>query len=503
MARISLDIDLNRVEGDLALQVDIEDQRIVDARCIGSMYRGFEQILIGRAPMDALVLTPRVCGICGTAHLYSAVLALEQLAEIQAPRHAQLVRNLCALAEIVQSDLRQSFLFFAPDLCQNRYQNSPYFAAISEAFTELKGTVSRSCLQVSRNLPSLVAIFAGQWPHSSWMVPGGITLPATARRILDSESLLNSTRHWFENELIGGPIAAWLALNSASDLDNWFAPASGRHLSAIGRLYHFCRDVGLDNIGQGTGHMISYGLPDLDEDMRGPFVPGFYNADTGQTEALNHLEINEHVRHSWFLDYGGGRHPWQGETIPHHQTGSDRYTWAKAPRYGEKVVQTGPLAELRISGEALIGDLLKQRGDSVWVRQFARLRRAAYGLQTMQQLLNALKTASNTPHIVPHDQHNWPDGASFGMAEAARGALGHWLRVKDGRIEKYQIVTPTAWNASPRDSTGLPGHWEHSLIGLEIKDLNNPIEIGHIVRSHDPCMVCTVHYLGQKMSIHV
>ena len=120
MARTTLNIDLNCVEGDLEFQVDLEGNRIVDARCVGTLFRGFEQLLIGRAPKDGLVITPRVCGICGTAHLYTAALALERLARLPVTPHATLVRNLCLMAENVQSDLRQSFLFFTPDLVHAR-----------------------------------------------------------------------------------------------------------------------------------------------------------------------------------------------------------------------------------------------------------------------------------------------------------------------------------------------------------------------------------------------
>jgi hydrogenase large subunit len=81
------------------------------------------------------------------------------------------------------------------------------------------------------------------------------------------------------------------------------------------------------------------------------------------------------------------------------------------------------------------------------------------------------------------------------MVEAARGALGHWVQFKGGKITRYQIVTPTAWNASPRDNQDRPGHWEQSLVGLEVRDDDNPIELGHVIRSHDACLVCTVHVL--------
>ncbi len=502
MSRVTVDIDLNRVEGDLEFQLDVEEGVVVDARCIGTLYRGFEQILIGRAPRDALVITPRVCGICGTAHMYAAVLALEQLARITPTEHAVHVRNLCLMAETLQSDLRQTFLFFAPDFCNSAYASHPLAAELAEAFAPLKGSVVRGCLRSSRDLVSIVAILGGQWPHSTYMLPGGVTQPANARRLLEIRDILAATREWFELAVIGGDLDEWMAISTPEELARWLSSTPARQRSALSLLDGIARDIGLHKIGSGTAHLLSYGVNHRADRLGSELPAGFFNADAGVIEALDHLQINEHVRHSWFVAYPDGRHPWQGETIPDHQPGTDRYTWAKAPRYGDKVVQTGPLAELRIAGEPLITALFDSEGDNTWLRQFARLRRAGWLLKSAVHTLNSLKTLLDQPHINEVKVDRWPDGESFGMIEAARGALGHWLRVKDGVIDKYQIVTPTAWNASPRDSAGRHGHWESSIIGLPVPDPDNPVQIGHIVRSHDPCLVCTVHFIGSGSKTH-
>lgn len=502
MTRVTVDIDLNRVEGDLEFQLDLEDGVVVDARCIGTLYRGFEQIMIGRAPRDSLVITPRVCGICGTAHLYAATLALEQIAGITPPAHAVHVRNLCLMAETLQSDLRQTFLFFTPDFCNPLYANHPLAAELADAFAPLKGSVVRGCLKSTRELIGIVAIFGGQWPHSTYMQPGGITQPANSRRLLDTRDILAKVREWFEQTVIGGNLDEWLALDTGQALFRWMAVSPAREHSALGLFNRFARDIGLHKLGAGTGHLMSFGVNHHPDGAGSELPAGFFNADTQQVEALNHLQINEHVRHSWFFDYPGGRHPWEGETIPDHQPGTDRYTWAKAPRYGDKVVQTGPLAELRIAGEALICDLLASEGDNTWLRQFARLRRAGWLLNAAVNTINQLKTKLSEPNFIDPHIDVWPDGESYGMVEAARGSLGHWLRIKYGVIDKYQIVTPTAWNASPRDSAGRHGHWEQSIIGLRVPDPENPVEIGHIVRSHDPCLVCTVHFIGSHKKTH-
>jgi Ni,Fe-hydrogenase I large subunit len=148
MTRKIVQIDLNRVEGDVDFQLELEDGKVADARCIGSLYRGFEQILLGRKPMDSLVITPRICGICGTAQLNAAVLALEHLGRIPVPPAAIRIRirNLCLMAETVQSDLRQSFLFFTADFCHPKYQSLPLYEKARAAFLPFQGRIYRDVL---------------------------------------------------------------------------------------------------------------------------------------------------------------------------------------------------------------------------------------------------------------------------------------------------------------------------------------------------------------------
>ncbi len=502
MSKRIIQIDLNRVEGDLDFQLELDGNKVVDARCIGSMYRGFEQIMIGRKPKDSLVITPRICGICGTAQLNAAVLALELVGGIPVPPAAIRIRNLCLMAETVQSDLRQSFLFFSADFCHPKYADRSFYQQARAAFQPFQGWVYRDALEHSRHTVEIIALFGGQWPHSSYMLPGGVTSPADSRHIIDSLSILHKLTRWFEKSVIGTDLDTWLALASADEFFTWLDTKESHANSAIGLLTRMSRSVGLHHIGFGTPHMLSYGAYDDPADAEAfssqrkrLFRAGFLNGDTGTIEPFEQAEITEHVRYSWFQPYQGGRHPFQGQTIPDYQPHSDRYTWCKAPRYQDKVVQTGPLADALIDGEALIRSLYQAEGGNAWLRQFARLRRTARLLQTMRETLHQLAAHPNEPHMIAPPTQDIPDGEGFGLITAARGALGHWLQVTDGAISRYQVVTPTAWNASPKDSEGRHGHWESSLLGLTVDDPDDPVEIGHIIRSHDPCLVCTVHVL--------
>jgi Ni,Fe-hydrogenase I large subunit len=121
----------------------------------------------------------------------------------------------------------------------------------------------------------------------------------------------------------------------------------------------------------------------------------------------------------------------------------------------------------------------------------------------MRQTLHQLSAHLGEPTYAPAEAKR--DGDGYGLISAARGSLGHWVKIRNGTIENSQVITPTTWNGSPRDASGRRGHWEESFIGLELKDLNNPVELYHVVRSHEACLVCTVHGFGpdQARTFHL
>jgi len=225
------------------------------------------------------------------------------------------------------------------------------------------------------------------------------------------------------------------------------------------------------------------------------FVPsGFFTLDG--TMPFNQELIIEDVSHSWFTGQKEGIHPSKGMTTP-YATGSEgeRYSWAKAPRYDGLPAETGPLAEMLIASNRLFVDLVDNDGPSVFVRGLARLVRPAMLLPIADLWLK--EVALNKGGFYKN-YRKIEDGEGFGLIQAPRGALGHWIKIRDSKIKRYQIITPTTWNASPRDSNGMVGPCEQALIGTEIKQPGNPVEVEHIIRSFDPCLVCTVHAIDMK-----
>ncbi|HVP10279.1 MAG TPA: nickel-dependent hydrogenase large subunit [Phycisphaerae bacterium] len=501
----TLSIPLNRVEGDLEIRAELQDGRVSDAWSEGKMYRGFENILVGRGVLDGLVITPRICGICSTAHLTAASKALDAISGIQPPSDAIRVRNLTLATELLQSDMRQSFLTFAVDFTSPAHQARPLYQEAQRRYAPLKGETAVEVIRQTKRIIEIIAILGGQWPHSSYMVPGGVATVPSLTDLLQCRHLLAAYRAWYEQRILGCPVEQWLEVRSRTDLDAWLEQTAAHRDGDLGFFIRFARAAGLDQIGRGHGNFISFGQFDLPPDtkVRGRdggtahlTPPGF--AQGTRIEPIDLAHVAEHVAHSWYVSYPGGRHPSKGETQPYATGGeSQKYSWGKAPRYKNLPAETGAMAEMVMSRNPLFLDLLDQGLPNVFIRQLARLVRPAELLPAMEQWLSEI-TPDGTFYIpAPSDL----EGEGFGTTEAARGALGHWVRIANAKIQHYQIITPTAWNGSPRDSDGVRGPWEEALIGTPVRDPTNPVELGHVIRSFDPCLVCTVHAIQGRRSL--
>ncbi len=501
MTATTITLHMNRVEGDLEVHAEVSDGVVVDAWCKGTMYRGFERILVGRGALDGLVITPRICGICSTSHLMAAARALDAIHGVQPPPDAHRIRNVALMTEHVQSDVRHSALMFAADLVNVAHQSDPHYEEAVRRFEPFRGSSVVETIRETKKVLEIVAIVGGQWPHSSFMVPGGVVSVPSTPDLLQCRLLLTSFKAWYEKRILGCNVERFAEVGSEADLDAWLEESVLHREGDLGFMLRMMRSLGLDAVGRGHGNFLSVGSLEMPEgtSLRAARGSDFFEpsgfARGLLVEPFDQASIAEHVAHSWFVDYGDGRHPFDGETQP-YATGAEgtRYSWAKAPRYEANVVETGPLAEAIIGGNALIRDMVGRRGPSALVRQLARIIRPARLIPAMLTWLEEAQ-GDGTYYSKPKAVES---GRGFGLCHAARGALGHWVEISEGSISHYQVVTPTAWNASPRDTLHRRGAIEQAIVGTPVRDLENPIDVFHVVRSYDPCLVCTVHALHKR-----
>ena len=257
--RRTVRMDLNRVEGDMEVRLELDGHTVTDAWCVGTMYRGFEQILVGCDPSDALVIAPRICGICSTSQLYAAASALETAYGAQIAPNGTRIRNLCLMAESVMSDARHTFLMFAPDFCNEAYGDHPLYARAMELFEPpFKGRLAAETVEATKRILAIVIAFGGQWPHSTYMMSGGVTCALDDSKLDECEAAIDAYADWYEREILACTCDEWLALETAGDFDAWMEVPAHRE-SAVGVFTRFGRSIGLHELGGGTPHLLSAG----------------------------------------------------------------------------------------------------------------------------------------------------------------------------------------------------------------------------------------------------
>ncbi|WP_088278967.1 nickel-dependent hydrogenase large subunit [Ideonella sp. A 288] len=476
----------NRVEGDLEVRLTVSDGHVAQAHVNAPMYRGFEQMLVGRAPLDLLVIVPRLCGICSVSQSVAAARALADLAGAGPPPNGALTINLMLACENLADHLTHFYLFFMPDFTRAEYAGRPWHAEAVRRFAPLAGVHARAAVAARQRWFTLLGTLGGKWPHTQSVQPGGSSRAIDASERIRLLAKLREFRAFLEDTLFGAPLEQVAALDTAAALAAWCDREPGR--GDLRLFLAISADLGLPSLGPGPGRCLSYGAY-RDADGAHAMAPGVWHAQGARLEAVDTDRITEDATHAWLDDGGGPRHPRQGVTEPQADKPGG-YTWNKAPRLGGQVVETGALARQLVDGQPLLAELVAAQGTSVHTRVLGRLIELARVLPWMEHWLGAIRPgeAFHTPVTLPADGHG------MGLAEAARGALGHWLTVRDGRIANHQIVAPTGWNFSPRDADGTPGALEAALAGLPLApDGSAPVAVQHIVRSFDPCMVCTVH----------
>lgn len=459
---------VTRLEGHLRVNITIDTvngvQQVVEAQATGALFRGFENVLIGRDPRDAQHITERICGVCPVAHGMASVRALDSAFGITIPPNARIMRNLVNGANYVDSHLMHFYLLSAPDFLSGPpmppwkpdWQVDRRF---SKAQNDALVGHYVQAIEMRRKAHEMGALFGGRLPHPPAYIPGGFTCTPRQQRIDDFRNYLA--------ELV--PFVRDVYIPDAETV----AAKYGDYFS----------------YGRGPGNLLSYGVFDLDATGSTKLLArGSVSNGSRTPQSLDVNSITEDVTYSWFNDIGNGKNPSVGETEALSPK-TDAYSWLKAPRYTEAPHEVGPLARMWVNGDY-------RNGISVMDRHVARALEAIKVAEAMQTWIDEIDPAGavyNAPTL--------PATASaYGLTEAPRGALGHWLDISGGTLSRYQVISPTTWNCSPRDSNGLPGPLEDALLGTPVQNADEPIEVMRVIHSFDPCLDCAAHVMrpGKK-----
>jgi len=555
MTRIVVD-PVTRIEGHLRIEAVVENGIITDAYSSGTMIRGLEKILLGRDPRDAWAITERVCGVCTSVHALASVRAVEDAIGVSVPPTAELIRNIMQATLYIHDHVVHFYHLHAldwVDIVAALKADPKKAAELAGSFSKWDKNTPAYFAGVQTKIKAFadsgLGIFAnGYWGHPAYKLPAEVNLIAVAhyldalewqKEIVKIHAVFGG-KNPHPNYLVGGV--------PCSINPDEVAAINSERLNLVAKLIsqaeEFVNEVYIPDLlavasfykdwskyGGGLSNYLAYGeYP----------TRGFNNVDSFKFARgailgrdLSHVypvnprdsqEIKEYISHSWY-DYKGdpntGLHPWSGETDIHYSgpkppfetlAGYDKYSFLKTPRWKENPMEVGPLARLLVSyasGRADVKEVVNSTLGKLGVpvdALFSTLGRTAsrgldaalamiYLKEFFKELIDRVKTReTSTFNPEKWEPKSWPSECEgVGLAEAPRGALAHWIKIKDGKIDNYQLVVPTTWNGSPRDHKGQRSAYEASLIGTPVAKLDQPVEILRTVHSFDPCLACSVH----------
>ncbi len=553
---------ITRIEGHLRIEVEVKDGKVVDAYSSGTMVRGFELILKGRDPRDAWAFTERACGVCTTVHALASVRTVEDALDIVVPPNAELVRNLMFCAQYMQDHVVHFYHLHAldwVDVVSALKANPKKTSEIAQSISSWPKSSTGYFTDLQKRVAAFVnsgqlGIFAnGYWGHSAYKLPPEVNLIGVAHYLeaLEWQKEMVKVHTIFggknphPNYLVGGAPCS-INIDDANALN-------AERLAYVGTLFEqgkafieqvyipdllavasFYKDWGA--IGGGLPNYLVYGdLPtngyaDVSKFKfpRGAILNRNLN-EVLEVDGKNTDQVQEFISHSWYEYSDGdtvGKHPWAGETKfnytgpkpPYEYLNVDqKYSWLKTPRWKGHAMEVGPLARLLVayaSGRKEVQEPIHavlKKLDVPVAALFSTLgRTAARGIETQliaawaqefyQQLLTNIKNGDTRMfNNEKWEPATWPkECKGVGLSEAPRGALAHWIVIKDQKIDNYQLVVPSTWNASPRDTKGQLSAYESALIGTPIKNPEQPLEILRTIHSFDPCLACAVHLYDEK-----
>jgi len=502
---------LTRIEGHLKIKVMVENGVVTDAYSSGEMFRGWEIILKDRSPDDAPVITQRICGVCPQVHGTASVLCLDDAFGVTPPANGRIVRNLMLGANFIQSHILHFYHLSALDYVDitailqykgldpglnkikdwvksdldagEKSAGAPFLPRYEGDYIEDLDTNIQAianyvkALEMRRKAQEMIAIFGGKMPHVQTLFAGGVGSPISLDKIIAFSSRLNELRTFIDNTYINDVLAV--------------AGAFPDYLK----------------IGKGVGNFMSYGGFATDNTGSKLIASGLLL--DGNIKDFSHEKITEHVKYSKYSS-GSDLYPLNGDTVPFAKK-SGAYSWIKAPRYDGKVVEVGPLARTLVEylkgsnpqTTELVDYTMGTLGISSDQLVSTLGRHAARALEAKMVADNMAQwVAELIPDDPVHNEYKIPrKSQGMGLTAGPRGELGHWISIDNYRIENYQAVVPTTWNGGPRDDNGNLGPFEQALMGTPVSDSSNPIEIGRVIRSFDPCLACAVHLIDNGEDI--
>ncbi len=528
---------LTRIEGHLRIEVEVENGIIKDARSSATLFRGIEMILKGRDPRDAQHFTQRACGVCTLTHAMASVRAVDDAIGVKIPKNASLIRNIVLGAQLMHDHIVHFYGLHALDFVDvvSAISADPAKAAKlasersarpakAEDFKAVQDTL-KTYVDSGQLGPFTNAYFLGG--HPAYYLPPEVNLIATAHYL---EALRLQIKAARATAVFGGknPHPQFLVAGGVS----CYEAMTDKAIAEFAALYKETKDF-IDQVYipdlllvaeyykdwaafGGTKNFIACGeYPTNEASLDSRHLPPgvIWDRAIGDVKPLELDKINEHVRHSWY-EGAEARHPYKGVTEPKFTAANDkdRYSWSKAPRYDNKAVETGPLAQVLVAygkGHAetkkLVDHVLGALGVGPEALFSTLGRTAARGVHALVvtkhvgEMLEAFKenVAKGDKKIV--EEYQMPKSAEgVGFVNAPRGALSHWIRIEDYKIENFQLVVPTTWNFGPRCANNIMGPIEEALIGTPIADPARPVEILRTVHSFDPCLACAVHVIDPK-----
>jgi len=506
MAKIFID-PLTRIEGHLRIEVEIENGKVVEARAIGTMYRGIEAMLVGRDPRDATYVTERVCGVCASFNGWGSSYALDKAFGANVPAGGRLIRNLITGAMWLHDHMMHFYHLSALDyldiMAVAQYQGKdPGLLAVKDKVVKLVAAGDTApltprykpdefsvkdpelvtmavghylkALEMQAKAQKMSALFAGKQPHQSSIIVGGVTMLPNIEVVEQFRSMLLEQLDFVENIYLQDVLT--------------FGTGPLLPLAQAG-------------VGGGSPNYLSYGGFPRDNEGKDLFFKAGIITEGNLSKILpvDEKKITEDVQYSWYKASAKGKTPYTEDTVPDLDK-KDAYTFVKAPRYDGKPMEVGPLARMLVMQPKGLMDIIAKYN----IKPGAVARHAARAYETlllakeMLVMINDLEKEMGSKDFRIHDTEHWEapeQGQGAGLTEAPRGSLGHFIKIANHKTENYQMVVPTTWNFSPKDDKGIRGPLEQALIGVPVADLENPLNIVRVVRSFDPCLACAVHLI--------